>query len=253
MECVGEIAGVLTTHQTRNEFSTSACTVAVLPIGAVEQHGSHLPISTDILLAEAFGRGIAERLDAYLLPAVAISSSIEHRKARGTVYLRAETLAAVVRDIAESLRLSGFTRVVIANCHGGNWVLKPTIRAINRERPEFRVTLVHNELPPAKMAEIFAHPVGDVHAGEFETSLMLHLHPDKVGTPSATPERPFPPQAFLDYFDASELTASGHWGWPKEATAEKGRKAFEALIETAVQTVQQIEALGREIEERARK
>lgn len=219
--------------------------MAVLPIGAVEQHGAHLPIGTDILLAEAFGAGIAGKLDAFLLPAITISASIEHRQARGTVYLRAETLAQVVRDIAESLQQSGFTRLLLANFHGGNWILKPTIREINRDRPGFRVILLAPELPPNKAAEIFDHPVGDVHGGEFETSLMLHLHPDQVRALPAGTEGPFPPQSLLDYFDVTELTAAGHWGWPAAATAEKGRKAFEALVTTALSTVEEIEAAGR--------
>ncbi len=241
---------MLTTNHTWPEIAQSSTRLAVLPVGAVEQHGSHLPVSTDVLLAEALGRGVAERLGAYLLPVIPISASIEHRKARGTVYLHGRTLAAVVRDVAESLHGSGFTRLLIANFHGGNWVLKPTIRTINRARPDFRAVLLYPDLPPAAMAEIFAHPTGDIHAGEYETSLMLHLHPDKVRPLSASPDRPFPPQAFLDYFDATDLTASGHWGWPAEATAEKGRRAYAALIDHAVRTYEQIEAMGREIEER---
>src|SRR5687767_1310351 len=102
---------MLTIHHTRDDFARGSPTVAVLPIGAVEQHGSHLPVGTDILLAESFAKALAERLAAYLLPPLAISSSIEHRKSRGTVYLRADTLALAVRDIVTCLRDSGFKRL----------------------------------------------------------------------------------------------------------------------------------------------
>jgi len=123
---------MLTIHQTAPEVARTPCTVAVLPIGAVEQHGGHLPLGTDTMLARAVAEPIARSLNAYLLPPLAITCSMEHRKAKGTVYLRAETLAHVVRDIAASLRDSGFTRLILINFHGGNWVVKPTIREINR-------------------------------------------------------------------------------------------------------------------------
>jgi len=236
---------MLNLHHTRYEIAASPCQIAVLPIGAIEQHGRHLPVGTDTLLAEAFASRLAQRLDAYLLPSLAITASIEHRRAKGTVYLKADTLALVVRDIAESLHHSGFTRLILANFHGGNWVLKPTIRQLNRDLSNFRTVLVHPELAPADYAAIFEHKSGDVHGGEFETSLMLHLYPDQVRplppTPAAGLEK-FPPQAFLDYFDMTELTREGHWGWPAEATAEKGRRAMDALVETALRFYQQVEA-----------
>lgn len=237
---------MLTLHHTRFEIAAATCTTAVLPIGAIEQHGRHLPVGTDTLLATAFAERLAQRLDAYLLPPLAISASIEHRRAKGTVYLKADTLALVVRDIAESLRHSGFTRLVLANFHGGNWVLKPTIRQLNRDLAGFRTVLVHPELAPADYAAIFEHKTGDVHGGEFETSLMLHLYPDTVRSlpaPAAgAGTEKFPPQAFLDYFDMTELTRDGHWGWPAAATAEKGRRAMDALVVTALRFIQQIEA-----------
>ena len=238
---------MLTSHETRSEFDSQSCTTAVLPIGAVEQHGYHLPFNTDIMLAEAVAAPIAKELDAYLLPPVAVSASIEHRKAKGTVYLRAETLAMVVRDIAASLHGSGFRRLVIVNYHGGNWILKPTIREINRDRPNFRAVLLHPELPLAEAKEIFEHPVGDVHGGEFETSLMLHLHPAAVRKVQYSRNRAFPPQPFLDYFDSTELTEDGFWGWPEAATAEKGRRAFEALVAAGVRLVRQIDDLDKRL------
>ena len=241
---------MLTTHQTREDLRNAACTTAVLPIGAVEQHGRHLPFETDILLAQALAARLAERLTAYLLPALAFSSSIEHRAAKGSVYLRADTLALVIGDLAASLRHSGFNRLILANGHGGNWVLKPTVRQLNRDWNDFRTVLVNPDFPQAATREILAHPTGDVHGGEMETSIMLHLHPDKVRPVVATGEASFPPQAFLDYFDITELTAVGHWGWPEAATAEKGRRLFEGMVSSALEFIDAIESEGRRIAER---
>jgi creatinine amidohydrolase len=234
---------MLTYHHTRDDFENQRCTTAVLPIGAVEQHGRHLPVGTDVMLAESLAGRLAERLDAYLLPPLAVTSSVEHRKTKGTVYLRADTLALVIRDIASSLRDSGFTRLILANFHGGNWILKPTIRQLNRDLADFRTILLAPELPAAEAEKIFEHATGDVHGGEYETSLMLHLHPQHVRkfTADATPET-FSRQAFLDYFDTAELTRHGHWGWPAAATAEKGRQAFEHLVEASLAFIAEIDA-----------
>jgi creatinine amidohydrolase len=128
---------MLTVHDTRSEFSNLPCTTAVLPIGAVEQHGKHLPFGTDTLLAEALAVPIAQRLKAYLLPPIAVSASIEHRKAKGTVYLRPETLALVVRDIAHFAERVGLSPARDRQFHSGNWILKPTIRGLNRDCPDF--------------------------------------------------------------------------------------------------------------------
>jgi creatinine amidohydrolase len=238
---------MLSIHDTRTEFNVHHCTTAVLPVGAVEQHGKHLPFGTDIMLAEAIAKPIAQKLDAYLLPPIAISASIEHRKAKGTVYLRAETLAAVVRDVATSLHESGFRRLVIVNFHGGNWILKPTIRELNRDRASFRVVLLNPELPAPEAKQIFEHSVGDIHAGEFETSLMLHLFPADVRTVPHDGPRQFPPQPMLDYFDSTQLTAEGYWGWPESATAEKGRRAFDGLVAAGLRFVEQVESVSRSV------
>jgi creatinine amidohydrolase len=241
---------MLTHLHTRYEIADATVTTAVLPVGAIEQHGRHLPVGTDLMLAEAVARELAARLDAYLLPPLAITSSIEHRRAKGTVYLRADTLALVVRDIADSLRQSGFTRLVLANFHGGNWILKPTIRQLNRDQADFRSILIQPELAPADHAAIFEHAEGDVHGGEYETSLMLHLYPEAVrplvAPPPGTAPEKFPPQFLLDYYDITEITRTGHWGWPEAATAEKGRRAMALLIETALRFIRQVESAGAE-------
>jgi creatinine amidohydrolase len=238
---------MLTTRHTREDLRAAACTTAVLPVGAVEQHGRHLPFETDILLAQAMASRLAERLSAYLLPPLGISSSIEHRLAKGTVFIRSETLALVIRDIAACLRDSGFTRLIIANGHGGNWVLKPTVRQLNRDWSDFRTILVSPDPPAAVAREVLEHPVSDVHGGEAETSLMLHLYPDHVRPVAASGEATFPPQGFLDYFDITDLTAFGHWGWPESATAEKGRKIFEAMVASALELIAAIEEQARAI------
>ncbi|MBO9610339.1 MAG: creatininase family protein [Paenibacillaceae bacterium] len=242
---------MLTIHHTKRDFEETDCTVAVLPVGAVEQHGSHLPVGTDTLFAEAFAKGVAVALDAYLLPAIAIASSIEHRKGKGTVYIQSDTLALIVRDIAASLQYAGYRKLIVVNFHGGNWVLKPTIRNLNRELANLDVILLQYDAAAHRHGEIFKHTQGDLHAGEFETSLMLHLYPELVKTIKRPEQaREFVPQAFMDYFDVTELTEDGYWGFPEEGTADKGKRLMELLVQCGLEYLERVERTREEIAQR---
>ncbi|MDF2668707.1 MAG: Creatininase [Paenibacillus sp.] len=241
---------MLSIFNTRKDFDKTECELAVLPVGAIEQHGSHLPVGTDTILANEFASRIAEQLDAYLLPAIPITSSIEHRKGNGTVYIKADTLALVIRDVAESLHYSGYKKLVIVNFHGGNWILKPTVRNLNRNLEGMQVVLLHADVAMHRHGEIFKHLNNDVHAGEFETSIMLHTHPEKVQAivPQTNPE--FVPQAFMDYFDVTEITQDGYWGFPEEATADKGARVLDIMVQCALEYLQEIEIVTQKVKNR---
>lgn len=247
---------MLNLYSNRKDFLVKECDTAVLPVGAVEQHGSHLPVGTDSIIAEEIASRLADRLDAYLLPCVSISSSIEHRESKGTVYLKADTLALVVRDIAESLRYTGFKRLIIFSGHGGNWILKPTIRQLNRDFRErgleMETILIPSGIAVKRQGHILKNVQGDLHAGERETSIMLHLCPDhvKAFVPEDSPTAV--PQDFMDYFDVSEITTDGYWGFPQEATAEKGRQLLELTVECALEFLDLIEKERNRIAAKAR-
>ncbi|MDA1192214.1 MAG: creatininase family protein, partial [Candidatus Poribacteria bacterium] len=122
---------MLTWENTAFEFEEARPTLAVLPVGAIEQHSYHLPIGTDLILASELAKRIAERLEAWLLPTLPYSNSREHRGFHGALCLRPETLVHVLRDLVGSLRHYGVNRIVVVNGHGGNWILKPAIRELN--------------------------------------------------------------------------------------------------------------------------
>jgi creatinine amidohydrolase len=156
--------------------------VAVLPAGAVEQHGPHLPLGTDVLIA----RGLAERaaaqvpgdVTALLLPDSAVGWSTEHRDFPGTLTVTPETLIATWRDIGASLARAGVRRLLIANAHGGNVpVMDIVARALRADHGMLVAALswFDFDLPDGIMdADQAAH---DIHGGRLETSVMLHLHP----------------------------------------------------------------------------
>lgn len=232
---------MLTIFNNKREFQSSNCTVAVLPLGAVEQHGSHLPVGTDIIISSELARRVAEEINAYLLPVIPITCSIEHRESKGTVYIRAATLSAMIRDIAESLQYSGYKKLYLINGHAGNWILKPTIRELNREFPNIEVVLVSTQSARERMLEIFDYALPhDIHAGETETSVIMYLQESLVSEINLDKEKTLYPQDFLDYFDMSEITSDGYWGHPENASSEKGEKWINMLLEAALDYIQKI-------------
>ncbi|WP_158289450.1 creatininase family protein [Paenibacillus flagellatus] len=241
---------MLTMFHTRNDFEAHSSVTAVLPIGAIEQHGSHLPVGTDTIIVGELAHRLAERLDAYLLPTLSITASIEHRKSKGTVYLKADTLALVIRDIADSLRVTGYRKLILVNGHGGNWILKPTIRQLNRDFEDaghaMEVILITTGIVNKRTVGIVQHTEGDIHGGEKETSLMLHFCEEHVKKPVQQPPTAVP-QDFLDYFDAVDLTGDGYWGFPEAASKEKGRLIADLFADCAVDYLDQIERVRKSL------
>jgi creatinine amidohydrolase len=116
------------------------CDRVVVPFGAVEQHGSHLPLETDALLGERLGPLLAERLDALCAPTVPIGCSDYHMDRAGTLSLRPETLHLVVRDLVDSLARHGFRTIVLLPTHGGNFA--PLAQAARMLEPPSGVRIV---------------------------------------------------------------------------------------------------------------
>lgn len=245
---------MLTMYKTTRDFERSDYTTAVLPIGAVEQHGSHLPVGTDTLIASELARMVAERLGAYLLPAIAISSSIEHRKGHGTIYLKSSTLQNIIRDIAESVSYSGICKLILINGHGGNWILKPTVRQLNRDyEGRLQVILIHSNIGSKRAREVMEKVHNDIHAGEEETSIMMHLYPELVLDVISLDNPMFYPQDYMDYFDVTDLCTDGYWGYPELATAEKGKRIMDITLECTLEYLQQIEAFMQNMENTQRR
>ncbi len=204
--------------------------LAVLPVGAFEQHGSHLPLATDSLIAGALATVLAEKTDALLLPVLPVSCSQEHAGFPGTVWLAAGTLAAVVGDIRASLAHAGIERLAIVNAHGGNLVLAHLAREANLEAP--RVWFGpgrHIQEAAFAAAGIETSVHDDMHAGEYETSVLLHCWPQLVRMADAADELAERPQ--LAVRGLAAYSRSGTVGRPTRATAAKGRAALAAMVE----------------------
>jgi creatinine amidohydrolase len=205
--------------------------IAVLPIGSFEQHGDHLPLATDSLIATLVAAEISAAYGLLLLPPLTISCSHEHTGAGPAVSLRASTLDQVVKDVAESLDRSGVPQLALVNGHGGNYILSNVVQEANEYGRRMTLFPGRSDWETARRnAGLVTTAHDDMHAGELETSLLLHAYPQLV-RPSyvhadhLTPERPN-----LLTLGINAYSATGVIGTPSRATAEKGKLLVESLV-----------------------
>jgi creatinine amidohydrolase len=203
--------------------------IALLPVGAVEQHGPHLPLLTDTVLASGVARRIAEGTDALLLPAIAYGDAWTAEGWAGTLSLSPDTLRATVIDLGRGLLRMGVRGLVTINGHFGN---REPIALAARALGELGLPVLHLDYPHLEALateHMESEPAGPgfYHADEVETSMLLALAPDSVRLDRAKPEYPdFPPLFGSQPMKLSAFNSSGVFGDPRPATAEKG----EALI-----------------------
>jgi creatinine amidohydrolase len=206
-------------------------TVAVLPVGSFEQHGAFLPLATDTVIAMTIAQSVADAYPVLLLPPVTISCSHEHAAWPGTVSISAPTLYAIVRDVAESLRHSGIRKLVIVNGHGGNYVLGNVVQEASARGERMALFPTEVDWLAARAAGgVETGPDTDMHAGELETSLLLHAHPALVPPDYATHDERADDRNRMLTFGLGPYTESGVVGHPSLATAEKGKGALAHLV-----------------------
>ncbi len=207
--------------------------VAVLPVGSYEQHGSHLPLATDTLVACAVARELAAAYPVHLLPPVTIGCSHEHADWPGTVSISAVTLHAVVRDIADSLRRSGVESLVVVNGHGGNYVLGNVVQESAARGERMALFPAAEDWEAARQrAGVVTSLLTDMHAGEIETSILLHAHPELVRPGYEAADFVADDRRHLLSLGMSAYTASGVIGRPSLGSAEKGKELLAGLADS---------------------
>lgn len=199
--------------------------VCLVPVGSLEQHGDHLPLATDSLLAEHVCLAAAEcaSVDVLVAPTLWSGFSPHHLRFGATASLTSAAFAGLVRDTVATLRF-WCSRIVVVNGHGGN--RGPLITLGVEDGVE---SVSYWELvPPSLLSELFPFDLGSVgHAGEFETSLMLAAFPELVGEAGPDYEPILEESAA---FLVPEMGESGVLGDPRAASAETGAQLLDAVV-----------------------
>lgn len=233
----------LLTPATSDEVRNLATRIAVLPVGSFEQHGSFHPLVTDTVIACAIARRIADDYRLVLLPPITFSCSHEHAAFAGTVSISASTLVAVIHDVAESLRRSGIDKLVIVNGHGGNYVLQNVVQEANIQGPRMTLFPGRGDWDTARAdAGMQTNSHEDMHAGELETSILLHSTPELLRPGYDTADWRADDRPFLLVSGMQEYTESGVIGFPSLGTAEKGERALASLSGTFKDHLQRLSA-----------
>lgn len=207
--------------------------VAVLPVGSFEQHGPYLPLATDTLVACAIAREIAAAHPVHLLPPVTISCSHEHAAWPGTVSISSVTLHAVIRDIAASLHRSGVDALVLVNGHGGNYVLGNVVQESSAQGERMALFPAPEDWEEAReRAGVETSLLTDMHAGEIETSILLHTHPELIRPGYETSDFVADDRRQLLTLGMSAYTDSGVIGRPSLGSAEKGKRLLASLADS---------------------
>ncbi|HUY99332.1 MAG TPA: creatininase family protein [Thermomicrobiaceae bacterium] len=236
--------------------------VILLPIGTVEQHGPHLPVNADNMVAHFVATRAAEQANALVAPGINYGCSAVFRRFPGTIPVRQETLAAVLRDVCESLIAQGFRRLVFVDNHGGN---EGVCEQVARELKAAHGIVIGNIYPWNLGYSLMRDTYEDVasaygHGAEPETSAMLAMFPDDVTRERMTAGRyqPFagwqvqsyskvdvPGQSVTGtvYLDSDEVAPTGVTGDQRETSAERGRVWIERVVGFAVDFIRHYDAV----------
>jgi creatinine amidohydrolase len=212
--------------------AAGAGAIAVLPVGATEQHGPHLATGTDTLLAERVSIAAASRTNDVVLPAVAYGCSLGHTTHwPGTLSLHPTTMIAVIVEIGRWTHASGFRKLVLVNGHATNGPpCQSALLQLRHELPDLRPRFVSIfDLSPA-IAARYTEDAPDFHANEAETSMMLHLEPSAVDV-SAVADEPDRTVGRVLLYPMPTVTTTGTVGTPSGATAERGADLFDQLVD----------------------
>ncbi|MFI2436126.1 creatininase family protein [Streptomyces sp. NPDC018693] len=222
-----------TTEDVRRRGAAVSTRVAVLPVGSFEQHGPYLPLATDTLVACAVAREIAAAYPVHLLPPVTVGCSHEHVAWPGTVSISSVTLHSVVRDIADSLRRSGVEALVVVNGHGGNYVLGNVVQEASARGERMALFPAPEDWEAAReRAGVVTSLLTDMHAGEIETSILLHSDPEVVRPGFESADFVADDRRHLLTTGMSAYTDSGVIGRPSLGSAEKGKELLASLTDS---------------------
>ena len=218
--------------------------LALVPLGSTEQHGPHLPLATDHLLAEGLAREAADRAGYLCTPTVDIGVSPHHKQFNGTMWVDAPVFRDYVESFTRNLAYHGIDRVIYVNAHGGNVEhLREVGRRLRDEEVLYAIEWMWDESIPDLVGDLFER--NGPHGGPKETAMIMHLAGELVRAGKLEDARD---DGWADfgserestygartYYDAIENSDNGVFGDQTDATPEKGERLFEAATEQLVQ------------------
>jgi creatinine amidohydrolase len=231
----------------------SPASILVLPVGAIEHHGPHLPLMTDYLIADSVANASVERAasegqDVWILPTIAYTKSDEHHWAPGTMWISWDTLMQTVVELGNSIAATPARKLVFFNGHGGNLALLQVACRELRRRFGLQTFLMGATVPSGAHDGPEEFGLG-IHAGHAETSLVLHLRPDLVDLSVAERSVPehlagyehigFKKRVTFGWL-SNDFATNGTLGDPTGATAAYGAELFEASVADAVAALAEV-------------
>jgi len=236
---------VVIEEMTMNEFESGLrkTRTVLVPFGATEEHGSHLPLSTDTLQALTVGRRLAERRPIFIAPPVPYGVCRSSGDHPGTMSISALTLRALTIDVVSALYRQGLRNVVLLTGHAGGTHTSTLIDAGEELLATFddlRIAVLTEFMLATEAGKGLIETEGDSHAGEIETSRIMHSHPHLV---QGIAEREFPsfPKGIL-VRDKRKYWPNGVWGDPTRATAAKGESLERLVVEALAELVADLES-----------
>ena len=235
---------MLIEEMTMDEFAAGLqlTRTVLIPFGATEQHGSHLPLNTDTLEAFEVGRKLGQRRHIFIAPAVPYGVCRSTANHPGTISLTTATLRALAVDLVSSLYRQGLRNFILLTGHAGGTHTSTLIDAgeeLLQRFEDIRVAVLTEYMLAAREGRGIIETQDDSHAGEIETSRILHSHPHLVKGQGVREYPTFPVGILVR--DKQACWPGGVWGDPTKATAEKGARLEEAVVAALDQLVTELE------------
>lgn len=244
---------------TVRDILVGAHTVAILPCGATEAHGPHLPLNTDVIISEGMARRAAEKLrrsgiGVLILPSLAYTPAEYAAAFAGTVTISPRTLKLLLIDIARNLQSQGFVCLALANSH-----FDPANVAVLRETSEairsMGLPVAYPDFTRRALAQTLTEEFvsGACHAGQFETSLIMAERPDLVNDPARRALTPNPSSLLAAFTKGAKNFADAggpdaYFGDPGAATADEGERSLNIMADALVSAVhRELEIRGNRI------
>lgn len=228
---------------TYNQFikASKNTETAILITGAVETHGTHLPLGTDCILPSYLAEKVAKKTDALVLPTIPFGDSWSFLPFKGTISIQPDNLTRFYQDIMSSVFDAGFRFIIALNGHGGNYSSLQQAAKKATEKGAHSVIIVNwwRDLGEDTRNEVLETEIG--HAAEDETSEVMAVRPELVSIGSAVSGRVKSKFRIVSAIHRDDLFPNGMHGEPKKATSEKGRRILEAAEKELIELVGELE------------